>query len=164
VVCLGLLSADSVAVNAGILNQAKSVRDKGKLVLRERQAASVAFHRVLGRLLIGRKERTIPAARVIIRAVHDLPARVLPDLAAVVPMKAKLRKFGGNLRWLLSFKLNPNPFANDFGQFPKARGFLSEQGQQAVSRQTAISTPFDQVNFRQCRFGFAALCGPALEL
>ena len=129
VVCLGLLFADSVAVNASILNQAKSVRDKGKLVLRERQAASVALHGALGGLLVGGKVRTIPAARVIIRAIHNLPARVLPDLAAVVPMKTKLREFGGDLRWLLAFKLHPNPLANHFGQFPKARGFLLKQGQ-----------------------------------
>jgi hypothetical protein len=163
-VTLRTFAGKPVSVQPGFPKQTEGFRNEGKLMLRKRQAASVAFHGSLSGLLVGRKERTVPAARVIIRPVHNLPARVLPNLAAVVPMKAKLREFGGDLRWLLAFKLNPNPLANDFGQFPKARGFLLEQRQQAVSRQTAISTPFNQVNLRQCRFAFTALCGPVLEL
>src|ERR1700761_7429724 len=48
----------------------------------------------------------------------DRPARVLPRLAGVVPVKAKLRQRAGNRGRLLIGKLNPNPFAPIFGLLP----------------------------------------------
>jgi len=45
-VCLGLFSADSVAVKSGVLNQIERAGRKAKLVLRDWQAASVSFHGV----------------------------------------------------------------------------------------------------------------------
>ena len=66
-------------------------------------------------------------AFVVIRA-----ARVLPRLAGVVPMEAKLGQKAGDFGRLLPFKLNPNPFANHFGQFKEARGFRAQQREQFV--------------------------------
>jgi hypothetical protein len=43
-VCLSPFSADPVAVKSGVLNQIEGVWRKSKLVLRDRQAASVSFH------------------------------------------------------------------------------------------------------------------------
>ena len=55
--------------------------------------------------------------------VSNHAARVLPRLAGVVPMETKLGQNAGDFGRLLLLELNPNPFANHFGQFKKARGF-----------------------------------------
>jgi hypothetical protein len=52
---------------------------------------------------------------------------MLPKLAAAVPTKPKLGQCGGDVARRLLVKLNPNPFANDFGQFPKPWGFVIKQ-------------------------------------
>jgi hypothetical protein len=128
--CLGLLLCvvGSVAfprkafpVNPGFLNQAERVRTKSKLKLRDKQAASASFHGLLSGLLVGGEVRAITAARIVIRSGHDLSARVLPELSAVVPMEAKFCQSTGDLRRLFSLKPNPDPFPNHFGQFPKTR-------------------------------------------
>ena len=59
-------------------------------------------------------------------------ARVLPSLAGVVPMETKLGQNASNFGRLLLLKLNPNPFANHFGQFKEARGFRAQQREQLV--------------------------------
>ena len=59
-------------------------------------------------------------------------ARVLPRLAAVVPMEPQFRQNAGDFGRLLPVKLNPNPFANHFGQFKEARGFRAQQREQLV--------------------------------
>jgi len=46
---------------------------------------------------------------------------MLPRLPGVVPMEAKLGQSASHSRWLLLLKLNPNPFANNFGQFKETR-------------------------------------------
>ena len=66
-------------------------------------------------------------ARVLTGGGDKLPARVLPKLAFAVPMETKLGQGGGDVAGRLLVKLNPNPFANHFGQFPKAGGFVIEQ-------------------------------------
>jgi hypothetical protein len=43
-VCLGPFLADPVAVKSGVLNQIEGVRRESKFMLRDWQAASVAFH------------------------------------------------------------------------------------------------------------------------
>jgi len=45
-VCLGLFTADPVAVKSGVLNQVERGGRKAKLMLRDGQAASVSFHGV----------------------------------------------------------------------------------------------------------------------
>jgi hypothetical protein len=87
---------------------------------------------------------------------------VLPDLAAVVPMEAKLRQNRGDFAGLLSLKLNPNPFANDFGEISKIRGFLPNQVQQGFHRQCPVLISASEINLRQLFPN--ALCGPVLEL
>jgi hypothetical protein len=125
----GAFTREPFPVQSHLLHQIEGLHGKAKLVLHNGQSASVALHGALSGLLVGRKERTIPAARVIIRTIHNLPARVLPDLAAVVPMKTKLGEFGSHLGRLLSIHLHPYPLSDYLGQFPKPRGFLLQQGQ-----------------------------------
>ena len=59
-------------------------------------------------------------------------ARVLPRLAGVVPLETELRQNAGDFGRLLPVKLNPNPFANHFGQFKEARDFRAQQREQLV--------------------------------
>ena len=66
-------------------------------------------------------------ARVNPTAGAKLPARVLPNLPPPVPMKAKLRQLRRHLARLLALKLNPNPFADNLAQFPKAGRLVVEQ-------------------------------------
>ena len=49
-------------------------------------------------------------------AGQGLPARVLPTLPDVVPVKAKLAKLGAYALGGWFGKGNPDPFANDFGK------------------------------------------------
>jgi hypothetical protein len=74
-------------------------------------AASRLIRRVKGRILL---------ARVNPGAGAKLSARVLPNLPFPVPMKAKLCQFCRHVARLLLLKLNPNPFADNLAQFPKA--------------------------------------------
>jgi hypothetical protein len=163
-VCLVAFAGKSVSVEAGFLHQGERVRDKAKLVLRYRQAASVSFHGGLSRLLVGGEVTAVFPARVKVGSLRHLPARVLPNLPCVVPMETKLRENGGNLRGLLSLKLNPNPFAYYFGNIPEVRGFLPNQVKQGFNRQCPILISQFQVNLRQLCLVFDALCGPVLEL
>jgi hypothetical protein len=133
-------------------------------MLRDWQAASVPFHVVLSGLLVGREVTAVFPARVKVGSLRHLPARVLPNLPCVVPMETKLRENGGNLRGLLSLKLNPNPFAYYFGNIPEVRGFLPYQVKQGFNRQCPILISQFQVNLRQLCLVFDALCGPVLEL
>jgi hypothetical protein len=74
------------------------------------------------------------------------PARVLPNLPPSVPMETNLSKFGGNGRRLPVFKLNPNPLANHFGQFPKARSLVIEDVQNLLCRKSAIVKSPSKIN------------------
>jgi hypothetical protein len=84
----------------------------------------------LGGFLVGGEIATVFPAGVKRRGlVTKRPARVLPRLAFVVPMKAKLGQNSGDGGGLFLGKLNPNPFADNLRQFKKLRGFPAEQGQ-----------------------------------
>ncbi len=90
---------------------------------------------------------------------------MLPRLAGIVPMEAK---FGQNARdsgRLFVVKLNPNPFANDLGQFIKARSFTAKQRQQMLGIKAAIKPPNGEVNLRSVFKFFldVRLLGSALE-
>jgi len=91
------------------------------------------------------------------------PARVLPNLPPAVPMETNLREFGGNSRRLPVFKLNPNPLANHFGQFPKARRLVVEQIQKFLGGKPAIVKSSLKINPLQLSFLSARLCDPVLE-
>jgi hypothetical protein len=61
-------------------------------------------------------------------------------------METNLSKFGGNGRRLPVFKLNPNPLAYNFGQFPKARGLVVEHVQNFLRRKSAIVKSLPEIN------------------
>ena len=48
-------------------------------------------------------------------------------LAFAIPMEAKLRQLRRHVAGLLALKLNPNPFADNLAQFPKAGCFMVKQ-------------------------------------
>jgi hypothetical protein len=77
--------------------------------------------------LIRRVKCGIFVAGVNPSAGAELAARVLPNLPPPVPMKAKLRQLRRHVARLLLPKLNPNPFADNLAQFPKARSLMVEQ-------------------------------------
>ena len=163
-VCLVAFTGDAFTVQRGFGNQPIGLGCEKKLMLRDWQAASVPFHVVLSGLLVGREVTAVFPARVKVGSLRHLPARVLPNLPCVVPMETKLRENAGNLRGLLSLKLNPNPFAYYFGNIPEVRGFLPYQVKQGFNRQCPILISQFQVNLRQLCLVFDALCGPVLEL
>jgi hypothetical protein len=99
---------------------------------------------VLG--LIRRVKCWIYQARVAVGAGAKPSARVLPNLPPAIPMKAKLRKLGGYDVRLLLLKLNPNPFADNLTQFPKARGLVIEHVQNFVCRKTPIEKSPPEIN------------------
>jgi hypothetical protein len=57
---------------------------------------------------------------------------MLPRLAVVVPMEAKLRQNTRDAGWLLFRELNPAPLADDFDKREELRGFAFEQFQQML--------------------------------
>jgi hypothetical protein len=95
---------------------------------------------------IRRVKRRILLARVLMGARAKPSARMLPNLSSAVPMKAKLRKLGCYGARLLLLKLNPNPFADNLAQFPKARGFMVEHVQNFRRRKSAIVESLPEIN------------------
>jgi hypothetical protein len=71
---------------------------------------------------------------------------MLPNLPPSVPVKAKLRKRGGHVTRLLVVKLNPNPFADNLAQFPKARRLVIEHVQNFGCRESAIEISLLKIN------------------
>jgi hypothetical protein len=71
----------------------------------------------------GSQTGTVFAARVtgmtVIRSAS--PARVLPEATALVPVKTKTPKDIGSGTVGAARKIEPNPAANDFGQFKLLR-------------------------------------------
>jgi hypothetical protein len=135
---------------------------EGLYNLKARKQWGLFVHGVLGGVHVGGKIAAVFPARVLVAGRRNRAARVLPELAAVVPMKPEFREGGGNLFRLPVVKLNPNPPANHFRQFPKFRRFPSNQSQQRFGSQSAVSMPAGEVNGWQ--FVPNALCGPVLEL
>jgi hypothetical protein len=88
----------------------------------------------------------IHLARVSVAAGAKVSARVLPNLAFPIPMKAKLRKLGGHGGGLFLRKLNPNPLADNLTQFPKARGLVIKHVQHFVRRKSAIEKSPPEIN------------------
>jgi len=160
--CLIKFAGKAVSIEAGFLHQGERVGDKAKLVLRYRQAASIPFHGVSGKVQVGGKIAAIFAARVLVAGRRNRAARMLPNLSPVVPMETVLGQSRGDLVRLFAVKLNPNPPANDFGQFPKFRCFPANQIQQGLRRQSPVLMPAGEINSLQ--FVPTALCGPVLEL
>ena len=95
---------------------------------------------VSGRLHIRRKVSGILLARIVFHARHDGPARMLPGLPLVVPMKAQLSQNGGDLRRLLLAEWNPNPLPDHFSQVENSGRFLLEQLNRSVAGFGAVAT------------------------
>ena len=74
---------------------------------------------------------------------------MLPRLAGVIPMEAKLSQNHRDFGRLLVRELNPNPTANHFRPLKEFRSLAAEQRQQVFSFQSAIRAAQCQVNFRQ---------------
>ena len=84
----------------------------------------------------------VTAAGVIVGAAGGkVSARVLPDLAAAVPMKTELRQGSRGFLRLLLPELNPNPLADNVSYPPELRGFGLEQGQQLLCVQLPVVFP-----------------------
>ena len=84
---------DTLPVQGRLLEQIESLDGKPEFILDNGQTAFGGFHTnspCLSRLLVGGKIGAVSAARVVIGPGHNLPARVLPNLTAIVPMKTKL--------------------------------------------------------------------------
>lgn len=60
-------------------------------------------------------------------AVAKDAARVLPNLAVLVPVEADLRKKGCDFPGLPLWKLNPNPFADNLSHAAQERCFVVQQ-------------------------------------
>jgi len=86
---------------------------------------------------------------------------MLPRLACVIPMEAKLGQNHRDFGRLLVRELNPNPTANHFRPFKEFRSLAAEQRQQAFRFQSAVSAACLQVNLRQ--LFSVQLFGSALE-
>jgi hypothetical protein len=95
--------------------------------LEARKQWGLFVHGVLGGVHVGGKVAAIFPVRVLVAGIRHRAARMLPCLPSAVPMEAKFRQFGCDLSGLFAVKLNPNPPANYFRQFPKFRRFPSNQ-------------------------------------
>ncbi len=71
----------------------------------------------LGGDLVGGEIGGVLFPRLLLAAGQGLAARVLPAFASIVPMEAKLREVGADLLSGLLGEGDPNPLANDFGEF-----------------------------------------------
>jgi hypothetical protein len=162
-VCLVTFAGKAISVLPDFGEQAKSVNCKSKLVLRYRQAVSIAFHGGFSCGLIRRIKRRILLARVSVGAGAKISARMLPDLPFPVPMKTKLRKPGGHVARLFLPKLNPYPLADNLTQFPKARRLVIEHVQNFWRRKSAIEKSLPEINPVQLFPALIALCGPVQE-
>lgn len=127
------------------------------------------FHKLLSAvhgqpsLVALRVAAAVAAARVITGAVAgEDPARVLPELAAAVPVKTKVRKNGGNSAGLLTVELHPDPLPDNLGKVMETGRFLTQQVQEAAGVQLAVGFPTLEVDPVCC--ASARMFGTALEL
>jgi hypothetical protein len=92
----------------------------------------------------------VTAARVIVRALTAKDsARVLPRLAALVPMEAELRKCACDGLRLLLPERNPNPLPDNVGDAAKLRGFGLKQLQKGFRGQLAVPMSQREIQLRQ---------------
>ena len=71
---------------------------------------------------------------------------MLPRLAHIVPVKAKLGQFLPHCQRWFNLELNPHPFADDLGALEETRRLAAKQIQQPPCVQRTIQPPFDEVN------------------
>ena len=100
-------------------------------------------------LEVGGMASAILGAGVSGGALGESAAGVLPRLASVVPMEAKLREGRGDFAGLLLGELNPDPLADYFGQLVEARCLGAEQREQLVGGQLAVGLPSGEVYTRE---------------
>jgi hypothetical protein len=101
-------------------------------------------------------KRLILAARIG-RLAFEYSARVLPNFAAAVPMKAKLRKLGGGLLILRLWKRNPDPLPDNLGNLERPAQTALQQIENLLGRQLAIQLPLRKVDAKHAA-RLRALC------
>jgi hypothetical protein len=99
----------------------------------------------LGGNLIGVVEGLILRTRID-RFTFEHAAGVLPNLAAIVPLKAKLRKLGGGLLVLLVREGNPDPLADKLRTLEGTAATALEQVENLLCGQLAIALPLRKVD------------------
>ena len=102
-------------------------------------------------------ERLILRTRIN-RLAFENTAGVLPNLPAIVPMKAKLRKLSGDLLRLLLGERNPDPLADYLGHFERGTQTALQQVENLLGRQLAIRSTLRKVNM-QDTVGLLGLLG-----
>ena len=95
---------------------------------------------VISGVEVGGRTRTVFAARVagmdVIRSAR--PARVLPETTALIPVKAQTPEGVGGGSVAAVGEIQPNPTANDFGQFVLGGQLVFEQVQDCLCGQLAV--------------------------
>ena len=81
----------------------------------------------------------------------ERPEGVLPSLAGVVPMKAKLGKRGSDFTGLLVGELNPDPTADNLGHVEESGRFIAKQGKQLLGGQCPVRLTSCEVDPRKLR-------------
>jgi hypothetical protein len=145
----GTFAGDAVAVGPVLDNQIERQWREKELVLGNGQTAFAAFHGGAPVRLIRRVKGGIFVAGVNPSAGAKLAARVLPNLTPPVPMKAKLRQLSRHVARLLLPKLNPNPFADNLAQFPKARGLVVEHVNDLRCGKSPVLKSESEINLMQ---------------
>ena len=108
--------------------------------------------------LVGGETAAVLGARVAGCAGGELPARVLPRLPLVVPMKPKLRKLGGDLAGLPLGERDPNPLADNLRQLEGPTQTTLQQIQNLLGRQLAVRSALLEVNVKQTRLLCCCRC------
>ena len=110
---------------------------------------------------VGGELGAVGRARVASAALDgELAAGVLPAFAVVVPMEAKLADGAADLLGRLRAERDPEPFADDFGQWQEFGETLTEHAQDFVGREGPISVPLLEVHIRKNPLGRFGLGGP----
>jgi hypothetical protein len=95
----------------------------------------------------GGEVAAIFSARVKIHAAVAVQAAgMLPCLAYLVPMKAKLGQNAGDCCRLLFGKRNPDPFADNLGELKKLRRLALKQGKQLRRVEGTIHFAANEIN------------------
>ena len=82
------------------------------------------------------------------RLTLEHSARVLPNLAAAVPVETKLGKLGGDLLLLRLGEGDPNPLAHHLGQLEGVLQTAMQQVENLVGRKLAVRLPLLAVNVK----------------
>ena len=88
----------------------------------------------------------------------ELAARVLPALAAVVPMESELRQLAAHLLGRLVGESDPDPFADNLGKLVLAGHPTAEKLKDAVRGESAVCLALGIVHIRKYAGRLGLLC------